>query len=94
MNKHTNTSNGSISYTNRINFHQFCYLVTIDCKKKLTYGVCRDCGHFDQPLVLDIFHSLYPNQVATEIHNDHLSKEKITQGYVGSNLPNMQNMIL
>jgi hypothetical protein len=56
--------------------------------------VCRDCGQFDQPLVLDIFHSLYPNQVATEIHNDHLSKEKITQGYVGSNLPNMQNMIL
>jgi hypothetical protein len=34
---------------------------------------CIDCGHCGQPLVINISHSLYQDQVAKGTHSDHLS---------------------
>ena len=34
---------------------------------------CKDCEHFYQPPVKDIFHSLYQDQVAKGTHSGHLS---------------------
>ena len=80
MNQHTITKwkcqLNRFSSSSIIKFDQVNSLSINKGKQQQTYEEYRDYEHFDRPLVLNTFHSLYPNQVVTGIHNDRLSTNK------------------